>query len=601
MIELSLLLFLGIMAQWLSWRIKVPSILPLIIIGLLVGPFSTVITSDGSKFIDGDALFEGNLLFDFVSLSVGVILFEGGMTLKLREVKLLIKPVRNLILFGAIISFIGGALAAYYFIGLDLRIAFLFGALIIVTGPTVVTPLLRNIKPNASVNTVLKWESILIDPIGALAAVLVYEFIISGEDNNQFTLYAFRTFFSSLLVGAIVGVITAFLLYYLLRNNLIPRFLRNVITLSLVVLSFAVSDMLHHESGLLAVTVAGIILANLKLDELHDILSFKEDITVILLSLLFIILSSRINLEDLDLLGWNVLWLFLVVVLILRPLSVFLSTAGSQLTFKERLFIALICPRGIVAAGVASIFSLRLTQRENLSPAEIADAHLLLPLTFMVIVGTVVTQSLYGTPLAKVLGVRKVHATGIVILGADEAARYLGLLLKSMGIRNMLIDVSHTNVAYANALGLETYEGNIFSDDIFDDVDMGLFNYMMAMTPGTELNIMASRRMRTELGSANSFRIISRHDHQEPMNSTVSKNVLFHQRVDFIELTQLVREEPELKEILIEADVPVAAFYKEHPYVIPLFIKDDDNSIIPVSGYIEIYRQGQTLFYFLKA
>jgi NhaP-type Na+/H+ or K+/H+ antiporter len=600
MIELSLLLFLGILAQWLSWRIKVPSILPLIIIGLLVGPFSTLLTADGSKFIDGDALFEGNLLFDFVSLAVGVILFEGGLTLKLREVKFLVGPIRNLIIFGSAISFVGGAIAAYYLVGLDIRLAFLFGALVIVTGPTVVAPLLRNIRPNASVNTVLKWESILIDPIGALAAVLVYEFIVSGDTNGQFTFYAFRTFFSSLLTGALVGIVTAFLLFYLLRQNFIPKFLRNVATLALVVLSFAVSDYLHHESGLLAVTVAGIILANLKLDELHDILSFKEDITIILLSLLFIILSSRIDLIDLNLLGWNVFWLFLVIVLFLRPLAVFLSTLGSSLTFKERLFISLICPRGIVAAGVASIFSLRLSQNEDLTPAEVADANLLLPLTFMVIVGTVITQSLYGTSLAKALGVRKVHATGIMILGADEAARYIALLLKSIGIQNLLIDVSHRNVEEANAVGLDTYEGDIFSDTIFDDIDMSQYNYLMALTPGTELNIMASRRMRPELGPKNSFRIISRHEQEISMATTPSKNLLFHQRVDFIELTQLVRKKPELKEMLMEGDLPATRFYELHPEVIPIFIKETNNAIVPVSGYNEIFKEGQTLLYFEK-
>jgi NhaP-type Na+/H+ or K+/H+ antiporter len=600
MIELSLLLFLGILAQWLSWRIKLPSILPLIIIGLLVGPFSTLLTADGKKFIDGDALFEGTLLFDFVALAVGVILFEGGLTLKLREIKFLLSPVRNLILIGSLVSFVGGALAAYYLIGLDIRIAFLFGALIIVTGPTVIAPLLRNIRPNATVNTVLKWESILIDPIGALAAVLVYEFIISGDSNDQFTFYAFRTFFSSLTVGAIIGIVTAFIIYYLLRQGIIPKFLRNVATLALVVVSFAISDLLHHESGLLAVTVSGIILANMKLDELHDILSFKEDITVILLSLLFIILSSRINLEDLDLLGWNVLLLFLVVVLLLRPLAVFLSTIGSSLNFKEKLFISLICPRGIVAAGVASIFSLRLVQHENLSPVEVADAHLLLPLTFMIIVGTVITQSLYGTWLAKKLDVQKIHASGIIILGADEAARYIGVLLKSLDIQHLLIDVSHANIEEAKAVGLNTYEGDIFSDNIMDDLDLGLYNYFMAITPGTELNIMASRRMRSELGAANSFRIISRHEQEISMATTTSKNLLFHQQVDFIELTQIVRKDPAIKKMVIQGDISIDQMYKLHPEVIALFFLDLNNVLSPVSGHMDQFKNGHTLIYLEK-
>ncbi|MDX5346256.1 MAG: cation:proton antiporter [Hymenobacteraceae bacterium] len=599
MIKLASLLFLGILAQWLSWRIKIPSILPLIIIGLLVGPLSTLLTPDGSKFIDGDALFQGDFLFDFVSLSVGIILFEGGLTLKVREIKFLGGTVRNLIFIGALITFLGGAVAAYFLTHLGIRISFLFGALIIVTGPTVIAPLLRNVKPNPQINTVLKWEGILIDPLGALTAVLVYEFIVAGDTHNQFTFYVLKTFVLSVLTGAVIGILTAFLLYYLLRKNRIPKFLRNVVTLAIVVVSFALANFIHHESGLLSVTLAGIILANLKFEELHDILSFKEDIVIILLSLLFIILSSRMNLADFQMIGINGIWLFVVVVLVLRPLSVFLSTINSGLSLAEKIFISCISPRGIVAAGVASIFSLRLLKSETLSIAEKTDAQMLLPLTFLIIVGTVVTQSLYAIPLAKKLGVRKEKTSGILIIGADEASRYLGRFLQSVGVYTLMADVSHTNIAEARTVGLNTFEGDILSEDIYEEVDMSDFGYMLSITPNTELNIMVCRKYRHDFGEEHTLRIISKREKQIKSLSK-PKNVLFQMKADFIELTQLVRMQPKVLEMTFEEDVNCEAFTVQYPQFVPLFIQISSGFVIPISGYVEGYKKGQTLYYIQK-
>ena len=349
MLELAGILVLGIFAQWLAWRIKQPAILPLILIGLAVGPFSTLFTPDGSKLLDGDSIFTGDLLFSFVSISVGVILFEGGLTLRIKEIRTQAKTVRNLLLVGIVGTFLLGGMAAHYIMEMSWSMSFLFGALIIVSGPTVVLPILRNVKPNTNINTILKWEGILIDPFGALVAVLVYEVVKSAHPGESYTLEMLQEFFITISSGMVAGAISAGILWYLLAKNQLPKYLRNVFTLGLVILTFAFAEVIHEEAGLMATTVMGIILANTKLEELKKILSFKEDVVLILVSVLFLLLSSRINLNSIETLGWRSMVLFGAVVLLVRPICVFLATLRSDLNWREKVFISWIGPRGIVA------------------------------------------------------------------------------------------------------------------------------------------------------------------------------------------------------------------------------------------------------------
>jgi len=378
MLELASILVLGIFSQWLAWKIKQPAILPLILIGLFIGPISTFLTPNGSKLIDGDFIFSGDLLFSFVSISVGVILFEGGLTLNLREIRNLAGTVRNLLIIGSLITFFGGGIAAHYIMGLSWKISFLFGALIIVSGPTVIMPILRNVRPNSNINTILKWEGILIDPFGALVAVLMYEFILSSKHGSGYPLEVLQDFFITISAGIVAGGLGAFFLYYVIKKKALPAYLRNVFTLGLVIFTFAFSELIHKEAGLMAATVMGIVLANVKLDELKTILSFKEDISTILISVLFILLSSRIDVVQIEKLGSASILLFAVVILLIRPAGVLLSSIGSGLSWREIAFISWIGPKGIVAAAVASLFSLDLVQKsEIVDPKESEILYLL--------------------------------------------------------------------------------------------------------------------------------------------------------------------------------------------------------------------------------
>ena len=304
MIELAGIIILGILAQWVAWKLKIPAILPLILIGLLVGPIAAeFLSEDGTKWIEPiwngkEGLFPGESLFYFVSLAISIILFEGGLTLKLNEIKNVGPVITKLITVGSVVTFFGAAIAAYYIFNLSWQISFLFSALIIVTGPTVITPILRNIPLKKDVSAVLKWEGILIDPIGALVAVLVFEFI-SVEGGGDFTKTALIEFAKIVLFGFTFGFTFAHALNFIINKKWVPHYLLNVLALASVLGVFVLSDAFAHESGLLAVVVMGMVLGNSNSPYLKELLYFKESLSVLLISILFILLAANINFEDL--------------------------------------------------------------------------------------------------------------------------------------------------------------------------------------------------------------------------------------------------------------------------------------------------------------
>ena len=366
LIAIAFVIAVGAGAQWLAWRVNVPSILTLLAAGFLIGPVFKLI----------QPTVGGDFLFPAVSLAVGLILFEGGLTLRLPEVKETRRVVLNLVTIGAIITWIGATAAAHYIAGISWELAFLVGALVIVTGPTVIGPLLKNVRPKATVANILKWEGILIDPIGALVAVIVFEFIILSHHQEplQQTIWLFSSF---IVVGTVIGILGAFFLTYLLRKRLIPSYLTNFMALATVFAVFAVSNAIAGESGLLATTVMGLFMANMKLPMLEGILSFKEDLTILAISLLFIILAARIELDTFkQVLTIKNFLLIAALMFIVRPLNIFASTIGSKLSVNEKLFLSWLAPRGIVAAAVTSLFA------SGLISKGIAGAELLVPSSF---------------------------------------------------------------------------------------------------------------------------------------------------------------------------------------------------------------------------
>eukprot|EP01093_Parvamoeba_rugata_P019390 TRINITY_DN869_c0_g1_i11.p1 TRINITY_DN869_c0_g1~~TRINITY_DN869_c0_g1_i11.p1 ORF type:complete len:481 (+),score=104.66 TRINITY_DN869_c0_g1_i11:1605-3047(+) len=472
MLELAGIIILGILAQWVAWKFKIPAILPLILIGLLVGPIAAeFLSEDGSKWIEPiwngtKGLFPGDSLYYFVSLAISIILFEGGLTLKRAEIKNVGPVITKLITVGSAITFFGAGIVARYTFNLSWDLSFLFAGLIIVTGPTVITPILRNIPLKKDVSTVLKWEGILIDPIGALVAVLVFEFISVGGDSG-FTKTALMEFGKIVLFGTTFGFTFAHALAFAINKKLIPHYLLNVVSLSTVLLVFVESELFAHESGLLAVVVMGMVLGNSKLENLKELLYFKESLSVLLISILFILLAANIDIDDLLLLyTWKTAILFAAVVFIIRPLAVFVSTQGSKLNLNEKLFISWVGPRGIVAAGIASLFGSKLMRQG------VEGAEYITPLVFMIVLGTVLLNATTARLFARLVGVFLTKSNGILIVGASKLSRLLGHYLESNGRHVVLIDSNQNNIDKAHELGLEALNTNIYSDTLSDNIEL---------------------------------------------------------------------------------------------------------------------------------
>lgn len=423
-VSLAVILAFGVGAQWLAWRLRLPSILLLLLFGFAVGPVT--------GWLEPDILF-GDGLFPLVSLSVAVILFEGGLSLTYAELRRIGGVMGRLVSIGALVTWVLSTVAAMLLLGLDLPLAALFGAILTVTGPTVIGPLLRYVRPVGSVGPILKWEGIVIDPIGATLAVLVFEAVLAGDAQAAPRLIIGGVL-STALVGTIVGAAGAVLLIVLLARFWVPDTLQNPVVLTVVLTAFVVADALQHEAGLLAVTVMGIALANQRWVPIRHIVEFKESLQVLLIGGLFIVLTARLELADIAAIGPESLLFLGVMILLVRPTAVFLATLGAGLHWRERAFLAWMAPRGIVAASVASLFAIRLAE------VGVPEAERLAPLTFLVIVGTVALYSLTVRPVAQWLGLASPDPTGALIVGAHPLAQAVGLALQGRGLRVLLVD-----------------------------------------------------------------------------------------------------------------------------------------------------------------
>lgn len=605
--ELAGIIILGIFAQWFAWKVRVPAILPLIVVGLLVGPIATLYTPDGSKLIspifkmasdgEGKGLFPGESLFYFVSLAIGIILFEGGLTLQFKEVKETQRSILRLISLGSLITFIGAGLADHFIMGQGWSISFLFAALIIVTGPTVIAPILQNIPLNRNVGTILKWEGILIDPIGALVAVLVFEFIRSTDHGIGFTGEALMTFIQIIVYGGTLGFLAGFGLFHIIKRELVPHYLLNVFVLAYVLLVFVASDQLAHESGLLAVVVMGLVLANKDVPRIKEILSFKESLSVLLISILFILLAANMDMSELRLLteDWRPLALFGIVILVLRPLSVFVSTFNGNLTFQEKLFISWVGPRGIVAAGIASLFGLQL------EADGVEGAEYITPLVFMIVLGTVLINATTARLVARLLGVIQDTSSGVLIVGANDFALTIGEYVKEQGRHVYLVDSNAGNINRARERGLNGIVANIYNTELAEEYELLDVGFLLAVTGSDEVNNYALNRYESIFGEKGAYRLISA-DELKQRVSVPETHVLSYSD-DFINFSEAHREaaiiherelysQREFVDLMMEANT--------EKYAIPLFLKFPDGTlhVIPANPEtVNVDGGGYTLVY----
>lgn len=554
---------LGAVAQWLAWRINLPAILPLLLTGFLLGPVLGLVAPV--------ELIGENVLFPAVSLAVGLILFEGGLTLRRQELREIGAVVRRLVTIGGLVTWLIIALAAWLILDMDLQLAVLLGSLLMVTGPTVIGPLLRIVRPVPRVGNTLRWEGIVIDPIGAMIAALVFTFIINLEGGNAFG-QVLLTFALFIVVGSIVGVVAGYGLAVILKRRYIPDFLVNMIALAFVFGAFALSDLLAAESGLLATTIMGIIIANSSIPNFRSILSFKEDLTVLIISVLFITLAANIELETLlSVLNWQGVALLAVIMLVARPATIFLSTMGNtRFTLNEKLYLSWIAPRGIVAASVSSLFAARLID------AGVEGAEVLVPLVFMVIVGTVLLNSITALPLARRLGVAEPDPQGFLILGAHPFARAVARYIRQAGFDVLVSDTNWNNVAAARADGLEAYYGSLLADQADDRMRLSGLGNLLALTSNEEANALTALKFGRVFGTNNVFQLAPHH--RSGTRGNLGQNVggrwLFHGQPNFHELRHMLEAGATIEETEVGEDFDLNAQIELHDgQFVPLFVR----------------------------
>ncbi|QPC83812.1 sodium:proton antiporter [Phototrophicus methaneseepsis] len=557
--EGALIIVLGIVAQWASWRLRLPSILFLLVTGILVGPITGILHINETM---------GELLFPFVSVSVAIILFEGGLSLRLKDLRGTEGVVRNLVTIGVLVTWAITGVAAYFLLGLNVAMSLLLGATLVVTGPTVIIPLLNQIRPSGRVSSILRWEGIIIDPVGAILALLVFEEIFVTNLQQGLALAAV-TLVRTLLIGIIIGIITGNIIIELYRRYWVPDNLQNAGTLMFVIAAFALSNFLQAEAGLLTVTVMGIVMANQKRFNFQHVIEFKESLQVLLLGALFIMLSARMPRGALTQIASLETLLFVAIIIFIeRPLAAFISTIGSDLTWRERLFIGWMAPRGIVAASVASIFALELVELEY------PGAELLVPYTFAVIIGTVIVYSLSSGVVARRLGLSESNPQGLLIVGASEWVQQIALQIRSMGIRVLLTDTNQSNIDQASAHGLETYLGSVISEMALDEIDLSGLGRLVAMTPNSEVNALAAEHFENVFGHRNTYELPRpERDRRGGISPNIGGTPLFHSDTTYDYLQTQYMSGAQITTIS-------ANLFQNTADVLPLFVLTEDRELL---------------------
>ncbi len=506
-------LLAGVVAQSLARHLRLPGIILLLAAGVLLGP-------DGLGLVQPSML--GPALSMLVSFAVAVVLFEGGLNLDLRRLRREATTIRRLVVLGALITGLGGSVAARFLMGWPWILSLLFGSLVIVTGPTVITPLLRRIKVRRSVATILEAEGVLIDPVGAIIAVLALEAVVHTTDpgsGSELTGFALR-----IGVGALVGVAGGLLLAALLHfRKVIPEEMQNVFALAMVFAIFQTSDAMQHESGIMAVTVAGLIFGNLRSHALRELREFKEQLTLMLIGLLFVLLAADVRVQQVMSLGKAGLLTVVALMVVVRPLNILACTWGTSLNWRQRLFLSWLAPRGIVAAAMATLFA------QSLTRAGIPGGEDLKALVFMVIAVTVLVQGLTGGWLARALGLQRPSNQGYVVLGANPLALALADGLGAGGEEIVFVDNNPEHCHEAQERGFKVVFGNGLEERTLLRAEVDTRAGCLGCTTNEEVNLLFVRRVRDDFRGPRVWLARERHESSpgDAMVSRVGAQVLF--------------------------------------------------------------------------
>lgn len=479
---------LGIGAQWVAWRTGWPAIVLMLAAGFLAGPVLGL--------IDPEAAF-GDMLDPMISVGVALILFEGGLSLDLRELRHSGSAVWRLATIGVLVGWALGSLAGFYIAGLVWPVAVLFGGILIVTGPTVVIPLLRQANVQTRPNSILKWEGIVNDPTGALCAVIAYEYFRRLNEAPGASIFdVVPPLIVAAILAGLIGYAAARLIVFLFPRGAIPEYLKVPVLFTSVIGVFVFTNQIEHEAGLVAVTVMGVALANMEVSSIRSIHPFKENVAVLLVSGIFILLSASLKWEELSYLqtSWRPLAFLLALLFLVRPATVLISLLGSPVPWNERLFVAWIAPRGIVLVAISGLFALRI------GDLGIDGGELLISLSFAVVVITVIAHGFTIDLVARWLGVKGTSRPGLLIVGSTPWTISLAREMQALKTPVMVVDASWQRLGAARREGLPFYHGEILNEATEHNIDLSPFQVLVAATENEAYNALVCNEFAYEIG-----------------------------------------------------------------------------------------------------
>ncbi len=535
LVDLMFVIFLGIASQWIAWRTRMPAIVLMSIAGLLVGPVF--------GFINPQEGF-GELFGPIISLAVAIILFEGSLNLDFREIRGFNKPLFRIVTLGAFIAWIAGSLAAHYLAGLSWAVAFVIGGLFIVTGPTVILPLLRQAKLKPKPAAILKWEGIVVDPIGALLAVFAFEFI--QFLNDEVSLQALLMFFAASAFAILLGFGVGKGLGWMFENGNVPEFLKSPMVFAIVLFTFVLSDEIMHETGLLAVTAMGMTMANMHIASIQDMRHFKENISVLLISSIFVMLTASLNPKTLlSIFSWEIIIFVLAMLFVVRPLSIWLSTIGTDLTTKEKTLIGWVAPRGIVALTVSGYFANVLLENGY------QDAEIVTALTFALVFSTVVAHGFTIGWFAKKLNLASSDSPGVLIIGGNLFSTALGKSLQDLKHQVLIMDNSFEHLIEARKAGVKSVFGEILSEQTEYNVDLTPYPLMIAASEVDSYNALICSNFVPELGRKALFQTALHHGDASEFHQSLGGRILFNHKETIFHLNERIRSGQVIRKTLI--------------------------------------------------
>ncbi|TYS14993.1 sodium:proton antiporter [Rossellomorea vietnamensis] len=568
--NLMLIGLLGILSQWAAWRFRMPAIVIMSIVGLLAGPLLGIIHPEEDF---------GDLFKPIISIAVAIILFEGSLNLDFREVKGLGRPVFRIVTIGAFLAWILGSLAAHYVAGLSWAVAFVIGGLFIVTGPTVILPLLRQAKLKPRPAAILKWEGIVVDPFGALLALFAFEFILfftTEGGGNALVMFFLSSFFAVVfgwLCGKGIG--------WMFEKGHVPEFLKSPVVFVVVIACFTISDEITHETGLLAVTAMGMTLANMHISSIDDMRHFKENISVLLISTIFVMLTASLSLETLiEIFNWKIIGFVLLMLFIVRPLSIFLSTLGTDLSWQEKTLVGWIAPRGIVALTVSSYFA------SILFDTGFEDAEVLTSVTFALVFGTVTVHGFSIGWLAKKLDLAINDRPGVLLIGGSSFNTELAKTFRELNTPVLIADSSWRRLFSARKAGVPFYKGEILSEQTDYHMDLTPYEYLVAATEIDSYNALVCTTFVPSIGRTNLFQLSlkgKRSDDIEDLVHTIGGRILFQENATWDELNKRIERGDIIRKTNITEKYPFDEYLSEREeHTILLFV-------LKPSGKIEFF------------